>query len=370
MERTEVLDMMGELKLFGMKGAYDETLTTAIKRKHEPQRFVGDLLKAEISEKQARSIRYQLTIAKLPLAKDVDDFAFNGTPINESLVRDLAGGNFIAQQRNLVLVGGTGTGKTHLAIAIARSCIRAGSRGRFFNTVDLVNRLEAEGRAGRQGRLADYLTRLDFVVLDELGYLPFAQAGGQLLFHTVSRLYERTSPSQSSLAHLARLDKARTERGRLPAGPAPALAQLRHRAATDRQGSDGRAVQRLPVVVHADHPRPVRQGSRAFGDAHGTPHMLIRDIIARMRHDGCGGRAGKVELITGIASKDHGAHPANGSAQRACTHPSGPKPMAGCPNRRSMAQTTADTLLPLHLGCPSSRRRQPFFCGSSRIEGG
>jgi DNA replication protein DnaC/transposase len=193
MERTEVLDMMGELKLYGMRNAYDEALATAVKRKHEPQHFVGDLLKAEISEKQARSIKYQLTIAKLPLAKDIDDFTYKGTPINESLVRDLAGGNFIAQQRNVVLVGGTGTGKTHLAIAIARSCIRAGSRGRFFTTVDLVNRLEAEGRAGRQGRLADYLTRLDFVILDELGYLPFAQAGGQLLFHMVSRLYERTS---------------------------------------------------------------------------------------------------------------------------------------------------------------------------------
>ena len=132
MERTEVLDMMGTLKLYGMKGAYDETLATAIKRKHEPQRIVGDLLKAEISEKQARSIRYQMTIAKLPLAKDVDDFAFKGTPINESLVRDLAGGNFVAQQRNIVLVGGTGTDKTHLAIAIARSCIRAGSRGRVI----------------------------------------------------------------------------------------------------------------------------------------------------------------------------------------------------------------------------------------------
>ena len=144
MERTEVLDMMGELKLYGMKAAYDETLATAIKRKHEPQRFVGDLLRAEISEKQARSIKYQLTVAKLPLAKDVDDFAFKGTPINEALVRDLAGGGFIAQQRNIVLVGGTGTGKTHLAIAIARSCIRSGSRGRFFTTVDLVNRLEAE----------------------------------------------------------------------------------------------------------------------------------------------------------------------------------------------------------------------------------
>ena len=153
----------------------------------------GDLLKAEISEKQARSIRYQLTTAKLPLAKDVNDFAFKDTLINENLVRDLAGGVFVAQQRNVVLVGGPGAGKTHLAIAIARSCIRAGSRGRFFNTVDLVNRLEAEGRSGRQGRLADYLTRLNFIVLDEFGYLPFAPSGGPLLFHFISRLYERTS---------------------------------------------------------------------------------------------------------------------------------------------------------------------------------
>ena len=90
MERTEVLDMMGELKLYGMRNAYDEALAAAVKRKHEPQHFVGDLLKAEISEKQARSIKYQLTIAKLPLAKDIDDFTYKGTPINESLVRDLA----------------------------------------------------------------------------------------------------------------------------------------------------------------------------------------------------------------------------------------------------------------------------------------
>ena len=193
MERTDVLAMMGELKLYGMRNAYDELLATALKRQHELQRFAGELLKAEISEKQARSIRYQLTIAKLPLAKDVDGFAFKDTPVNEALVRDLADGGFIVQQRNVVLVGGTGTGKSHLAIAIARSCIRAGSRGRFFNTVDLVNRLEAEGRAGRPGKLAEHLTRLDFVILDELGYLPFAQAGGQLLFHLISRLYERTS---------------------------------------------------------------------------------------------------------------------------------------------------------------------------------
>lgn len=193
MERTEVLDMMGTLKLYGMKAAYDEVVTTAIKRQHEPPKLVGSLLAAEISEKQARSIKYQMTITKLPLAKEVDEFEFESTPVNETLVRDLASGEFLAHQRNVVLVGGTGTGKTHLAVGIVRACLRNGSRGRFFNTVDLVNKLDAEARAGRQGRMADLIGRLDFLILDELGYLPFAQAGGQLLFHLVSRLYERTS---------------------------------------------------------------------------------------------------------------------------------------------------------------------------------
>ena len=134
-----------------------------------------------------------MTVAKLPLAKDIEEFDFTGTPINEGLVRELANGGFVADQRNVVLIGGTGTGKTHLAIAIARALIRSGTRGRFYNVVDLVNRLETETRGGKQGRLADYMTRLDFVILDELGYLPFAQSGGQLLFHLISRLYERTS---------------------------------------------------------------------------------------------------------------------------------------------------------------------------------
>ena len=193
MERTEVLELMTQLKLYGMRAAYDEVMTTGIKRRHEPLRILGDLLAAEIAEKRARSIKYQLTIAKLPLSKDVDDFDFTGTPVNQSLIRDLAGGAFLTEQRNAVLVGGTGTGKSHLAIAIARACIRSGARGRFYTVVDLVNRLENEARAYRQGRLAEYLTRMDFLVLDELGYLPFAQTGGQLLFHLLSRLYERTS---------------------------------------------------------------------------------------------------------------------------------------------------------------------------------
>ena len=111
MERSEILTAMSELKLYGMKAAYDEIIASAVKRQHEPARVVGDLLTAEVTEKQARSIRYQITIAKLPLAKDVADFQFGDTPINETLVRDLASGNFLDHQRNVVLVGGTGTGR-------------------------------------------------------------------------------------------------------------------------------------------------------------------------------------------------------------------------------------------------------------------
>ena len=140
---------MSQLKLYGMKAAYDEIITTAVKRQHEPQQIVGDLLNAEISEKQARSIKYQMTIAKLPLAKEVDEFSFEETPVNETLVRDLAAGEFLEQQRNVVFIGGTGTGKSHLAVSIARACIRRGKRGRFFNVVDLVNKLDAEARADR-----------------------------------------------------------------------------------------------------------------------------------------------------------------------------------------------------------------------------
>ena len=130
MERSDVIEAMGKLKLYGMRASYDEIIGTALKRQHEPQQIIGDLLTAEISEKQARSIKYQMTIAKLPLAKELEEFAFEATDINETLIRDLATGDFLDHQRNLVLIGGTGTGKTHLAVSIARACIRDGRRGR------------------------------------------------------------------------------------------------------------------------------------------------------------------------------------------------------------------------------------------------
>jgi DNA replication protein DnaC len=193
MLRDKLTDAMEDLHLYGMRSALDEVLSSGIKAHHTPERILLDLLLAEIAERTARSIKYRLGIAKFPVDKDLDTFEFAASPVNEAQVRTLYEGSFVQARSNVLLVGGTGTGKTHLAIAIARNLIKKGMRGRYFNVVDLVNQLEAEKLSGRGGKLAESLVRLDLVVLDELGYLPFSKSGGQLLFHLISKLYERTS---------------------------------------------------------------------------------------------------------------------------------------------------------------------------------
>lgn len=193
MLRDQVLETMTTLQLHGMRTAFDEVLTAGLKHRDTPEKILLDLLHAESAERRLRSIRYRLGQARFPLDKDLDTFDFAASPVNEPLVRSLYQGSFLAPQSNVILVGGTGTGKTHLAVAIARQAIKSGAKGRFFNLVDLVNQLEQEKLDGRGGRLAAQLARLDLVVLDELGYLPFSKAGGQLLFHLISKLYEHTS---------------------------------------------------------------------------------------------------------------------------------------------------------------------------------
>jgi DNA replication protein DnaC len=193
MLRDKLIDAIENLHLHGMQNALDEVLSAGIKQRHAPERMLLDLLEAELAERTARSIRYRLGVAKFPFDKDIDSFEFTDSPINETLIRSLYAGSFLSTGSNVLLVGGTGTGKTHLAIAIARNLIKHGRRGRYFNVVDLVNQLETEKLSGRGGKLAETLIRLDLVVLDELGYLPFSKNGGQLLFHLISKLYERTS---------------------------------------------------------------------------------------------------------------------------------------------------------------------------------
>ena len=192
MLRDKVLTAMEQLHLQGMRSVFDEVMTAGLKQHHTPERLLLDLLEAELSERTMRSIRYRLGLARFPVDKDLDSFEFGASPVHEAQVRSLYQGSFLATGSNVLLIGGTGTGKTHLSIAIARNLIRQGQRGRYFNVVDLVNQLEAEKLNGRGGKLAEGLARMDLVVLDELGYLPFSKSGGQLLFHVISKLYEQT----------------------------------------------------------------------------------------------------------------------------------------------------------------------------------
>ena len=191
--RDRLMEAIGTLGLYGMKATFDEILAAGIKTRSTPDKILCDLLEAEVAERQARSIRYRMGLAKFPVDKDLDRFDFTVSPVNEMQVRHLYGGDFINDNTNIIMFGGTGTGKTHLAIAIARQTIRNGMKARFFNVLDLVNQLEQEKLAGRGGKLAEQMVRHDVVILDELGYLPFSKSGGQLLFHLISKLYERTS---------------------------------------------------------------------------------------------------------------------------------------------------------------------------------
>ncbi len=193
MERHDLIEKLRALKLYGMVGVYDEAVTQGIRRNNSVQQILTALCLAEAAERKARSIKYQLGIARFPVHKNLDTFSFSGAHVHEAQIKDLYTGSFLEEPRNIIFVGGTGTGKTHLAIAIAIQCIRLGGKGRFYSVVDLVNKLEQEKMAGKTGSLTSRLANIDFVVLDELGYLPFSQVGGALLFHLISTLYERTS---------------------------------------------------------------------------------------------------------------------------------------------------------------------------------
>ena len=141
-----------------------------------------------------RSIAHQMKAARFPIHRDLAGFDFEVSPVDRALIKKLATLGFTEDAQNVVLIGGPGTGKTHLATALGISGLtHHAKRVRFYSTVDLVNALEQEKAKGNPGRIAMSLMRMDLVVLDELGYLPLSQAGGALLFHLLSKLYEHTS---------------------------------------------------------------------------------------------------------------------------------------------------------------------------------
>jgi DNA replication protein DnaC len=191
---NETAAQLKALKLHGMAQTWPELVAQARHNEFDPEAFMQTLLKAEIAERAVRSINYQMAAARFPAHRDLAGFDFAQSTVDETLVRELHTIRFSESAQNIVFIGGPGTGKTHLATSLGIEAIQQhAKRVRFFTTVELVNQLESEKAAGKSGQLATRLMYVDAVILDELGYLPFTQTGGALLFHLFSKLYERTS---------------------------------------------------------------------------------------------------------------------------------------------------------------------------------
>lgn len=189
-----VVIMLRSLKMHGMAQAVADLIEQGAPAFEAAVPILSQLLKAELAEREVRSIAYHMKAARFPAYKDLSGFDFAASEINEATIRTLHRCEFIDGAHNIVLIGGPGTGKTHIATALAVQAIEQHRRkARFFSTIELVNALEQEKLRGKTGQIAESLTKLDLVILDELGYLPFSASGGALLFHMLSRLYERTS---------------------------------------------------------------------------------------------------------------------------------------------------------------------------------
>ena len=191
---THIIAGLKSLKLHGMAANYPDVSAQARHTDFTPDSFMQQLILSESADRSVRSTAYQMGAARFPAHRDLAGFEFEQAQVDETLVRTLHSGKFTEANHNAVFIGGPGTGKTHLATAIGVEAIQKhGKRVRFFSTVELVNALEQEKSHGKAGQIALRLMYVDLVILDELGYLPFSQVGGALLFHLLSKLYERTS---------------------------------------------------------------------------------------------------------------------------------------------------------------------------------
>lgn len=193
MSEQSHLARLQTLRLYGMAEAWRELQAEGQRQPLSGEALLLRLLDAEQADRQARSLSYQLKAARFPVHRDLSSFNWKETPLESARIEQLAAGSYLDTAHNLILVGGTGTGKTHLATALGVAAIHQGKRVRFYNAVDLVNLLEKEKQQGKAGLLARQLVQMDAVILDELGYLPFPESGGALLFHLISQLYEKSS---------------------------------------------------------------------------------------------------------------------------------------------------------------------------------
>ncbi len=189
--REKIMEYLRELRLASFRRVYDEVLDRCIRGKKSPEEFLMELLEQEIASRKTSALRNRIKNAKFPQIKDLDNFKFAESKIDEVTIRHLYEGDFIKEHKNIVFMGASGTGKTHLSTSIGLNLIREGYKVRFWNLVDLVNELEKEKEQGKTGDIMKKMNFYSLVILDELGYMPFTKNGAQLLFHLMSSWYER-----------------------------------------------------------------------------------------------------------------------------------------------------------------------------------
>ena len=182
------------LRLPTMQSECEKVATRAASENIDHLGFLLQLVELEMIDRERRSAERRLKSAKFPFQKTLDEFDFSAAAtVNKPLLLELMRGDYLDGRENILLVGGSGTGKTHLATALGQAACNQGHRVRFFRVTELITLL-MEAREERQLlRLRSQLGKQELLILDELGYVPASKAGSELLFDIISTAYERQS---------------------------------------------------------------------------------------------------------------------------------------------------------------------------------
>ncbi len=183
-----------KLRLPTMLREYGSMAAVCQKDRSDYPTYLLRLTERELLDREKRAAERRIKEANFPVLKTIDTFDFKAQPsINEQLVRELMRGEYIDKKENVLLIGNPGTGKTHLASALAFSACAHGRKARFYTVTGLVTELVECREERRLQRLQKQLQRLHLLILDELGYVPFTKTGAELLFEVISRAYEHHS---------------------------------------------------------------------------------------------------------------------------------------------------------------------------------